>query len=270
MKTGQKNPSRTRHARKRLFEFYRIFDASYVGHQEKSYIIQDLPKQAWCVKSKSSIAKTCEASWGAGNFVALEVNDDGNGLPLSYWIIKIRYAEKRLAKQIHLPESTLESYRTIYVFQSRVKSDDDMSTGPNVKDIEKGPYQTMRMPFFASKVSSFLDSFGLSDDSSIRGAEAVLIATYLDSIPDIQNVELNTRQDVHVTYAYECFESGMTFLAVVEALIRRFGKTDWKNHSEDKLRETAETKASSARRRITRERDKKRSNRKSSGESKVK
>lgn len=105
---------KTRTAHK-LFEFYKVLDNSIT--ETKSQSITTEPCDPRHQRTTARTLPKCAETYGVGNFVALEVgaNSEGlpQGLPLSYWVIKVRPMKRRAFREVCLTDNELRACRQV-------------------------------------------------------------------------------------------------------------------------------------------------------------
>lgn len=164
-------PARKATTARKLFEFYGVIDKSIVETKGDSYTVNrcDPPHQ---YATRRTLPTICAESYGAGNFVALEVGVDSEGKPQgwarSYWVIKVRHGIRRPTfKEVPPSDEELRNHRQWLMLYARREGEDIQ-----LSEIESHPYYS---------------AFTLDGDvdKAQRGAEAGLVAALgLPTLPD--------------------------------------------------------------------------------------
>jgi hypothetical protein len=152
--------------REKLFEFYRVLDNSITDTKGEGHVVElcKLPHRRAITTRLSAI---CAQAYGAGSFVALEIAENFEGLPLSYWVIKIKSIERHSQKEVSLDDQQLRNYRQFY----------------HLASTEDGEALTLDggRPFWAAVMPKIAN---MNPDSWQRGAEAALASQHLKSLSD--------------------------------------------------------------------------------------
>ncbi len=213
-------------ANEMLFEFYRINCDWITDTNPPGGMTLEMCQPPHKRATLENLASICALHFGAGAFVALEVNEGLDGLPLSYWLIKVKASDQCSSKRVFLDEQQLRPYRQI---RHLIPTEEE-----GAMTLDEG------RPYWAA---------GLGEANIFwqRGAEAALAAHQLHSLPDPQPQE--SKETPQVRYAKELIKSGMKRQDILEALKKR--RTEfWPNFADDEaaVEKNAETAYESARR----------------------
>jgi len=196
-------------APRKLFEFYRSVDDSITDMKGWYRVsLLDPPHQyATC----DTLARVCETTYGPGNFVALEVRatTEGppQGLPHSYWVIKVRHGRRRPTfKEVIPPDEMLKHHRQTQRFMPASDEDKQREREAIAKQPERQPEATEEEggELFKLEGRPYLSAFSLDGDVEKvqRGAEASLVAALgLPTLPEPEFKEETPHEYVRRRYA---------------------------------------------------------------------
>ena len=234
------------------FEFYKVLDSSHIG-SGKQLIVERMKRFNKKI-FKTEILFHCRNKYGAGNYVALEIPCLQPGLPIGFWIIKIRTSHSK-KKRINPSESELQALRTCYLISRDTP--------------EESPLQTHGMPyyyFFEMVNNSFREidpeSFSNRMPSSAaewqRGVEAAAMAHQLKELTEPQ--KLKRARDKQggrprsslVAYAENLLEEKTPEKTVIDLVEKKIAESSPSNESLYNLEERALTTLGSAKKSRTR------------------
>ncbi|MFN0112992.1 MAG: hypothetical protein ACKVZH_29380 [Blastocatellia bacterium] len=94
-----------------LFEFYRVLENSVPDSENNVPSGMEHCRPPHQRTTKHALAEVCATAYGGGTFIALEVSENLEGFPLSFWIIKVLSSERCAAQQIFPEEEQLKRLR---------------------------------------------------------------------------------------------------------------------------------------------------------------
>jgi len=260
-------PARKATTTRKLFEFYRSTDDSIID-MKGWYRVEpcDPPHQH---ATRRTLAAICAESYGAGNFVALQVgmNAEGKpqGLPRSYWVIKVRHGRSPAFKEVFPSDASLKNRRQVQFFIPASEDDKQREReaggteeeGGKLIEIEGRPYVVNRDELVKLEGHPFLSAFTLDGDvyKVQRGGEASQVAAeFLNTLPDpsitlnqliamLKEDELSERKiiDSLVERRWEfptVFESGIS-----EEAARNVAKQKLESYNRDERRQRQKAEA---------------------------
>jgi hypothetical protein len=126
----QRSAKRGGTKRGNLFEFYAVLDDSITDTKNAPRFEPCDPPHQHATKSK--LGQVCAETYGAGNFVALEVGADAEGrpqgLPVSYWVIKFKHGRAPVCEEVFPDDAMLRARRQTLILDAR-KEDVDIKLG---------------------------------------------------------------------------------------------------------------------------------------------
>jgi hypothetical protein len=175
-------------APRKLFEFYRSVDDSITDM--KGWYRVSLLDPSYQYATYDTLTRVCETTYGPGNFVALEVRATTEGLPQglphSYWVIKVRHGRRRPTfEEVIPPDEMLKHYRQTQSFMPA--SDEDKQ-----RERQPEPIEEECEGLFKLEGRPYLSAFSLDGDveKAQRGAEASLVAAL--GLPKLREPEFKT------------------------------------------------------------------------------
>lgn len=193
----------------KFFEFYRVFSYSNNGCRVEP--CSPLHKRA----TYDTLSEVCAVSYGAGGFVALEVGESAEGLPLSYWIIKVLEIDRRVAKRVYLSDEEKKHQRRLYYLIP--------SKTEGVLTLDEGRDYHAAHPWWDGIEGLRLSEHFKNPSSWQRATEAAFVASQLKSLSNPrtkkQLVQLsNEKESAQVARARELQAQGYTRKGIIDTL----------------------------------------------------
>lgn len=229
-----------------LFEFYRVFDNSLTDTgSDAKQLARCSPNQ--CRATIKSLSKVCAGTYGVGSFVGLLLGESGDGLPLSYWVIKVLSDKRHEAWEVILDDQELRNQRKVHI---PAPSGD----GESFKFDQGHPFWSA----YGELRDMLPDIFG-NPFTSQRGVEAGLASLHLDRVPDPQDkkpkiqVRASRKRgpDRHavVDFAELLLGQRIRDKDILQQLIEKFEPTVWKGKDDYELEISALRAIASAKKR---------------------
>lgn len=201
----------------KLFEFFRVLDSSLTAAKGEGYgVLFCNPRHQRA--TYNNLSEVCAKEYGAGHFVAIEIGEDKKGLPLSYWVIKVKSIKRIAHKEVFMDDDELKNFRvTRYLIPTEEEG---------IMTLDEG------RPYFSS-------GFG-DNDSWQRGAEASWAAFQLKSLPDPE-IPSYRKESPQTKVIRELLEAmpRPSDNAIIDELVRMRAEL-WPGKSEELSRENAE------------------------------
>src|SRR5262245_51727992 len=102
--TAKKRPKKRAGEDEMIFEVYRILTPLSLDNPRAFDGFNESDPFA---TSEKKLSEVCMRKFGAGQYVAFQLSESGEGDPLSYWVVKVRDRERHSAMRVYPREDLI-------------------------------------------------------------------------------------------------------------------------------------------------------------------